>query len=76
MPPNTTRPKFLRKASSIAFVLLLSTTAQAADLGYSRVRPAPAFEWTGLRIGISGGYAFGGRDADYSYNNVAPSIWR
>jgi len=77
MPPNTARPKFLRKASSIAFVLLVSTTAQAADFGFSSarsVRPAPATEWTGLRIGISGGYAFDDHDADYSYNNVAPSI--
>ena len=37
-------------------------------------RLAPDFDWTGLHIGINGGYAFDGPDADYSYTNVAPSI--
>ena len=33
---------------------------------------APAFDWTGSHIGLSGGYAFDGHDASYTYNGVAP----
>jgi outer membrane immunogenic protein len=75
MPPSTNRPQFLWKSSLITFVLFLSTTAQAGDLGYHTVRLDPGFfDWTGMHIGINGGYASGGPDADYSYNNVAPDV--
>jgi outer membrane immunogenic protein len=57
---------------------LLMTPALAADLGRydsaPAMRYAPAFDWSGLHIGVSGGYAFDGHDAGYSYNgDVSPA---
>jgi outer membrane immunogenic protein len=51
------------------------TPALAADLSHyqpvATMRYAPAFDWSGLHIGVSGGYAFDGHDASYTYNGVA-----
>ena len=52
------------------------TAVQAADLAppVYKAAPAPVFSWTGLHFGVFAGYAWDGRDADYSYNNVSPVI--
>ena len=49
--------------------------ALAADLPTDRplmTTYTPVYDWTGLHIGVSGGYAFDGHDASYTYNGVAP----
>ena len=60
---------------AVAMAVLI-TPALAADLGRydsaPAMRYAPAFDWTGWRIGITGGYAFDGHDAGYTYNGVSP----
>ena len=71
------KTRALRSLPLGAFGLLplLMTSANAADLGrYQPVamRYAPAFDWSGLHVGFSGGYAFDGHDASYAYNGVAP----
>jgi outer membrane immunogenic protein len=68
-------PRRLRPLLACATIMLLSTTAYAADLG--TYRPArgmavSAFDWTGVHVGLSAGYGFDSHDADYSYNNVPP----
>ena len=60
-----------RLASAILLAPLLLPPANAAD--FSRYQPAGrmyarAFDWTGSHIGLSGGYAFDGHDARYTYN--------
>jgi outer membrane immunogenic protein len=66
----------LKSVAPVLVVALVSiTTARAADLGSeppSPMRAVPMLDWTGLRIGLSAGYAFDGNDAGYSYNNVPP----
>jgi hypothetical protein len=63
----------------VAMSLALSTTtAFAADLlnyGPAPVSPiSPAFNWTGLHIGVSGGWGFNAGDPAYSYINVPSQI--
>jgi outer membrane immunogenic protein len=54
-----------------ALALLLSDHALAADLVNSSEPPAPSdFTWTGLHIGVSGGFGFNADDPSYSYANV------
>ena len=58
-----------------AVLAVLSTSAFSADLLNYKAAPVPsqAFDWTGLHIGIGGGYGFNADDPSYSYTNV-PSI--
>jgi outer membrane immunogenic protein len=61
--------------AAIGLLPSLITPAAAADFPqYQPVRMtyAPVFDWTGSHIGLSGGYAFDGHDASYTYNGVAP----
>jgi outer membrane immunogenic protein len=63
----------------VAMSLALSTTtAFAADLlnyGPAPVSPiSPAFNWTGLHIGVSGGWGFNAGDPAYAYINVPAQI--
>ena len=71
MPIYTTRCVSLRTLGAIYLLPLLMTPALAADLAHyqpvATMRYAPAFDWSGLHIGVSGGYAFDGHDASYTY---------
>jgi hypothetical protein len=70
-----TRRLSRRSLQAISVLPLLMTPVLAADLTtYQPVAMpyAPAFDWTGFHIGVSGGYAFDGHDASYTYNGVAP----
>jgi outer membrane immunogenic protein len=61
--------------SSISVLPLLVTPVFAADLATYQPAPMPhiaAYSWTGFHVGISGGYAFDGHDASYTYNGVVP----
>ena len=64
----------IRRILAAASLVMLSTTAFAADLlNYKPaplMSPAPAFGWTGFHLGVVVGYAIDGNDAKYSYNNV------
>lgn len=63
-------------AHAIALSLLVNTPALAADIPTHQppatMMYAQAFDWTGLNIGVSGGYAFDGHDASYTFNGVPP----
>src|SRR4249919_1172947 len=70
-----TRGPSLNMLGAIGILHLLATPALAADFPQyqpARMTYAPAFDWTGSHIGLSGGYAFDGHDASYTYNGVAP----
>jgi outer membrane immunogenic protein len=64
----------IRRILVAAGLVMLSTTAFAADLlNYKPaplMAPVPVFDWTGVHVGIVGGYAVDGNDARYSYNNI------
>ena len=64
-----------RVFSSAAALALISTSAVAADLPIP-AEPIPAvvvpFSWTGLYVGVQGGFAWA--DADADFNNGAPSL--
>jgi outer membrane immunogenic protein len=56
----------------LANLVLLMPSANAGDLGaprYAWAKPA-TFDWSGLHIGITGGGAFDGHDAGFSFENV------
>ncbi len=65
-----------RLLTSAAFVAFLSTAAIAADLPVPAempmAAPVAAFNWTGITVGIQGGYAWGDSGSDFS--NGAPSL--
>ena len=65
-----------RTLAAIGVLSWLITPAVAADLPTYRpaasMRYVPAFDWSGLHVGVIGGYAFDGHDAGYSYNGVSP----
>jgi outer membrane immunogenic protein len=47
----------------------------AADLGnYSEPPVGPSFSWTGLHLGVSGGFGFNADDPSYSYVNVPSDV--
>ena len=53
-----------RQAISLATLLLLSSAANAADLGWNSgtspvYSPTPATGWSGFYAGVSGGYGWG-----------------
>ena len=64
----------IRRILIAASLVMLSTAAFAADLLNYKLAPlmapVPAFDWTGLHLGVVGGYAVDGNDARYSYNNI------
>ena len=53
----------------MSFFALLVTDANAGDLGARRFRPL-AYDWSGLHVGITGGYAFDGHDPSFTFENV------
>ena len=65
---------FKRFLSAAAFAFV-SNQASAADLGdYSSPAPAASsFGWSGLHVGVSGGFAINEDDPAYSYINVPSS---
>jgi outer membrane immunogenic protein len=71
---STARLSPLRNAVPVLISLLgLIQAANAGDLDGRRpsyLRSVAPFNWTGLHISLSAGYAFDGHDPDYSFNNV------
>ena len=67
----------LRNAVPVVISLLgLIQAANAGDLGARRpsyLKSVAPFNWTGLHISLSAGYAFDGHDPDYSFNDIPPS---
>lgn len=68
----------MRKVTLAALVLSLSVPALAADLPSKAMRPAPVpmADWTGLYVGVHGGYGWGRWDGALSYDDEAkyPSL--
>jgi outer membrane immunogenic protein len=68
----------IRRIFVAAAFVSLSQAALAADLlnytATAPIRPMAAFTWTGLHLGVSGGYGFNADDPSYSYVNVPSFI--
>ena len=64
----------LQRFFSAAFLLLISTAANATDLLALPNTASPPEIWTGLHIGIAAGYGLNEGDPTYSFTNVPPQI--
>jgi outer membrane immunogenic protein len=64
----------MKRIVGTAALALIAHQASAADLGnYAPPIVGPsAFNWTGLHVGMSGGFTFNEGDPAYSYINVPP----
>ena len=57
-----------------ATLMLVCNPAFAADLSDYSVPVAEAFSWSGVHLGVSGGFGFNEDDPAYSYQNVPANV--